>query len=630
MMIDKSLEYLFAQTGAKRWLNRPRLPRFNAILPKGYSDKPGPNPANYLYSGDRAALDITEDLAVRMTREFPMQVDEHGWAGSNAVPGDFYNLLAVSGYGMDPLSIPLMNNESFVKSLGIATNIRKEDIPWFQELVKLFFAHVTPENLHIRKKASSGFPYFTNDIQYRKMATLKCLHNIDDWLNALNGGASELERALNEYHSVIIYSVNERQQPPGVRFMGGKYSAKPRQAATPEEARSGSSTGQTFADMSVRGPDGRVIENHFAMRRRAVFGMSGVPNYVMTAILGSCRAVYLNRFSFTYKTRDAEDKERKIAPYEYLVGSDVKAMDTTVPTWFFNLLLEELEKYWDSRLVNVLRRMLFAPYVVPPPYIKTPSDYNPVYGRSPLDPTAFNVHVGLPSGIFINPDIGKLWMSFVYVILFRDSGALRFVSEIEPFLRGENKQHALLDSSDDATMLTNSAVVAQKLKAAKSPYAVLEPEVPVLYLGDVFCMDGGRKRAYPNPVTYLVNALVREDSIDRLDPVVHAEGVLARYQTYSRTPIFRDLNAIFEETCRKYAGINPYLIARSMAKRQKWSDVDAMVKSNPHYLHYRVDPKDVSPEVLDEIVATIPASDFFDNIKHLFKNQTYQTEDLDG
>jgi len=524
-----------------------------------------------------------------------------------------------------------MNNEKFIKSLGIRDSIRSVDRPWFNEIVKLFFGHVAPENLHIRKEASSSFPYFTKDIQWKKLATLKCLHYIDDWLDSMTGGPAELARAMNEYKSVLIYAVNERQQPNSIsKDESGKLSSKPRQSPTPEEARSGDFSGKTIADMSVHDASGNLIANHFAMRRRAVFGMSGVPNYVMTAIIGCCRAVYLDRFAFTYKTRDSADKERKIEQYEHLVGSDVKAMDTTIPKWFFDLLVEELHKYWDPRLVEVLRRMLFAPYVVPIPDPHMAGEYDPVFGGSPLDPKSFDVHVGLPSGIAINPDLGKLWMTFVYLILYKDSGALTHVGEIEPFLRGENRQHALLDSSDDATMLTNSHVVAKKLFAAESPYAILEPERPVLYLGDVFSMVGGRKRAFPNPVTFVVNALCREDSIDMKDPVIHSEGVLARHQTYSKTPIFRDLNAIYEEVCRKHAGINPYLIARQLAKRTKWSDADAQVKANPHYLHYRVDPKDVSPEVLDEIVAIIPHEDFFDRIKHLFKMPIYSREDLNG
>jgi hypothetical protein len=304
-------------------------------------------------------------------------------------------------------------------------------------------------------------------------------------------------------------------------------------------------------------------------------------------------------------------------------------MDTTLPKWFFKFFYSELTKYWDERLVKVLERMMDSSYVAASPWKRTHDSYNPVFGPDPLSGDE-GLSTGLPSGIFINPDIGKLWMTFVYVILFRDAGAISSPSEIEAFLQGKNNDHGMLDMGDDATLMTNSAVVARILKEAKSPYAVLEPETPVIFLGDVFAMDGGVKRAYPNPLTYIVNALAREHGIQTKAPVLYSEGVLARYQQYARTPIFRDLNRIYEEEVRNHIGVNPYLIARSVARRQQFDAIDAMVIANPDYLHYRVDPDDVSPEVLDSIVATLPAVDFFNQIRHLFKVPTVELDEYES
>jgi len=631
MKINREHEFLFKSTGAKRYVARKQVQKANALIPLTYSDRPeAGNREHFIYADDRRCLNITEELATVLNREFPVDVLPSGFAGPTAVPSDFNKLLNVSGCGADPLPIPVYNNDKFVKSLNLASSIRPMDVPWFKELVRLFFGAATPADLHIRIAASTGFPWFTNDNQYKKLSTLKCLHNIDDWLSKMTGKSADLADALNDYHSIYLYAIQKRQQPDSITNVNGVLTPKPRAVPTEDQARSGDYEGKQFADKSVHDYQGNLIEGHFAMRQRTVFGMSGVPNYVMTAVMGCFREVYLNRFSFTYKTRDDNDKERKISKYKFTVGSDVKSMDTSVPQWFFNDLYEELSKYWDERLIIVLKRMMKAPYVVPSPWIKTPEDYNPVFGPSPLQAEKFDAAVGLPSGVFINPDIGKLWMTFVYVILFRDSGALTQVSDIESFLQGNNSNHALLDMSDDATMLTNSASVRDRLLEAKSPYAVLEPETPVLFLGSVFCEVDGVKRSFPNPVTYVVNMLAREDSIDRLNPVNYAEGVLARHQQYSRTPIFRDINQITEEIIRKHTGVNPYLMARSMAKRQRFNDLDALVIANPHYLNYRVDPATVSKEVLDEIVATIPASDFFDKIRHLFKVPTTQLGELNG
>lgn len=620
MHIPDNLKYLLKEQGAKRWLTRSRQPRGNAIFPTTYSDRPVSGSTDYIYSDDPRFLRLTEKLATRLTAEFPATTTVEGFAGSNGVPSDFYTLLNVSGYGMDPLPIPVRDNAKLIEGSGLAQTIIPRDVPWLKELIRLFFGHVTPASLHIRKQASTSFPYFTSDIQYKKLSTLKILRSVDHFLDLATGSKRELEQLLREYDVTILYAIGERQQPNAIiRDSDGNFRSKDRIAPTEAEARSGTFDGGTKADMSVTTQDGRQIKGHFAMRRRDVFAMCGPLNYALTAIFNPFREVYLNRFEFTYKTRDRLDKRQKISKYTYVVGSDVKTMDKMVPRWFLDFLCDELTNYIDDRVCLLLRRMLAAPYVCPPPWRKTEENYNPFFGGDPCDHTSFDGSCGLPSGIFINPDIGKLWMTFVYVTSLRDIGALVTPSELEQFLQGRNPQHALLDMSDDAAFLTNSKVVAEKLVKLTSPYAILEPEQPVIYLGDVFTRTSDGVDAYPNPVTFVVNALCREDSIDRSPIGNYADGVLARHHVYSHSPIFRDLNAIYEEEVRAHLGINPTLMARALSQATRLTDVDALVRLNPGAIHYKVDPKDVSPMVLDELVATIPSVDFFQHVRHLYK-----------
>lgn len=623
MRIPPNLSYLFKPTAAKNYIGRKRLPRANALFLNSYSRTPQ-KPEDYIYADDPRVLKMTEALSDTCNREFPVDVDETGFAGPSAIPSDFSAMRCVSGYGMDPLPLPVFDNAKLVQSLGLVSKIRPADVPWLKELIRLFFGAVAPANLHLRKRANAGFPFFTSDIIYRLDITRRVLANVDDFLDAIAGDRHGLSRAHSQYHALIIASIQERQQPDNVfRKADGSWDTKRRPVPSIEEALSGDFAGnKLFADKSFRDAAGNVIDGHFAMRRRTVFGMAGVVNYLLTGIMACHRSVYLDRFSFTYKARDDADKVDKIKNYKYIVGSDVKSMDTTIPRWFFDFLCEELEQYWDGRLVIMLRRMLAAPYVVPPPWRRTSPDYNPVFGGDPLDPQSFRSCVGLPSGIAINPDIGKLWMTFVYCILFKDCGALSSPSDIEPFLQGKNPRFGLLDTSDDAVLMTNVPHVAEALRVGKSPYSVLEPETPVQYLGSVFAMTSRGAASYPNAVTYLRNAIAREDSIDRIRVENYCEGVLARVEAYSSAPVFRDLHTIYEEHTRKFLGISPLAIARNLAIRQKFTGIDALVLSNPAYLHYRVDAEEVSPDVLADIMATIPAEDYFNDIRHLFKVPT--------
>jgi len=622
MYIAPEMQFLFAHPRLKQWLLRPRGPRPNAIFPAVLESRPLPTRENYIFADDRRALNLTEALVKEYSREFPMDVRPNGFAGPTTVPGNWLALLSVSGCGMNPLPIPISNNAQLIKENKLRSSIDEKDKPWLKELVKLFFGHSTPADLHVRKEAGTGLPINLRgeeSVQYKKLGALKALRNSDHFLSCVSGGKEGLETAREVYHVVLASMIHERQQPSSGTLVNGVPTPKSRIAPTEEEARSGNYLGQTLADMRVFDQAGEVIEGHWAMRRRDVFGGCGIANYFLTAIFGCFRSVYLNRFAFTYKTRDRLDKEEKIRRFKYVVGSDVKTMDKMVPRWFLDEVLSELTNYLDPRVVELMRRMYQAPYIAPSPWIETPKDYNPVFGGSPLDPGSFTQHVGLPSGVAFNPDWGKLWMTFVYAILYRDVGALYSPGELEPMLRGKHHDIALLDASDDAAMLTNSAAVMQRLLKPSSPYAVLEVETPVVFLGDVFCEIDGEKKVYPNPLTYVVNVIAREDSVTSKDVNTWADGVMARQQVYSANPIFRDLFAVFRANCRQHLGYDPFLIAQSMARQHKFEDADAMVIDDPATLHYKVDPADVSPETLNRVVATVPAADFYTHIEHLFR-----------
>lgn len=620
MKLGRHHQGLFESPGSIRWLKRDRKPLPHAILPLTIDTRAETSSDNFLFSTDSRALALKEALADRLTHEFPASKDEYGFATDTGVPGDFYALRNLSGCGMDPLPIPVISNKDLLESNNIATTIDPADKPWLIEVVRLFFEYAAPANLHIRKAASTAFPFFTSDVQYKKLATWKIISNMDSFFDAALGNSSAHAKVLlDEFHSLNVAGINERQSSDSVKkTANGVFEPKVRIAPTIEEARSGNYSGKTTANKKVT-IDGVEIEGHFAMRRRDVFSYSGPPNYFLTAIASSFREVYLHRFSATYKSRGSADKEQRIAPYLHVIGSDVKTMDKMMPEFFIDAVLVEMAKYMDERIPMLLKRMLKSPYVVPPPFINTPSDYDPLFGVSPLvDPTWEQWH-GLPSGIAFNPDFGKLWMTFVYVLVMRDAGGLKLPGEIEAFLMHQNKDVAMLNMSDDCCFLTNSFTIAERLRTATSKYAILEPEQPVIYLGDVFTRHNGGVRAFPNPITYVVNMLAREDSVAKLNLKNYAEGFIARQQVYSASPIFRDINSIFEEECKRHISVSPSFIARSLASMAPQSDVDAMFRLDPRVIYYKVDPSEVSPELLNEVVATIPAKDIWPHTSKLFR-----------
>jgi len=157
---------MFKASRAMNWLKRSRLPQANALFPLTYSDDPNKRgPDHFAFADDPRMLDLTADLDTLLTDRFPMDVRPSGFAGPSAVPGAFHALRNVSGYGMDPLPLPLINNAKFIDSLGLEKSIRKADVPYFKETIRLYFGHAAPAPLYLRKQASSGFPWFTSNLE---------------------------------------------------------------------------------------------------------------------------------------------------------------------------------------------------------------------------------------------------------------------------------------------------------------------------------------------------------------------------------------------------------------------------------------------------------------------------------
>lgn len=617
--LKREMPHLFGHQGAQRWLSRVAVNRGAALFPRSLQ-RNAKGRLEYVRATDPEILAAMEWARIELNKLAPVDTTPEGYAGPTAVPDNWNALLNVAGTRQDPKPIPLMDNDAFTKSLGVESGMRPEHRPFFSEVMRLLFEAARPEDLHIRKEASTSLPYFSNDVAYKQERALAALLNADEFLNLGVGGPKTAPMWLDKYHAIMVYAVHERRQPDSVEEDEyGNLKAKDRTAPTEAEARSGKYDGRTVADKRVFDDDGNVIKDHFAMRCRDVFGMNGPINYFLTAIFSAFRGVYLDRFEATYKTRGDEDKTSKIEKWRFAVGSDVKTMDKSIPRWFFDWFCDELANYLDERVCILIRRALSASYVAPNPWRITPDSYNPMFGPDPFKGIA-DLCVGLPSGIACNPDLGKLWMTCVYVCMYFDMGAIASPSEVEALLAGRHQRVGLLDSSDDAVFLTNDPVLAKRLRSPSSPYARLGPETPVKYLGSVFARgSNGKLVSVPNIVTYLVNLYCREDSIDRKKPEDWALGMVARKRVYSAAPMFREVNAFNDELLKRFLGFNPLNFAKVMAGWQTMDYTTALVRISPQVIHYKVDPKDVPPEVLAEIVSTIPHGKFFDNIRHLFK-----------
>lgn len=602
-------EELTKSPGARRWLGRNRGPRDQEILPG-------------MYSFSSEYLKTMENIVRTLNDELPIDVTDEGFCGPSGIGADFNRGLSVSGYGMDPLPIPIMNNRGLLQERGISggfVNERHEQI--FNELVDEMFGYHKPSACRIRKEASTGIPFFTSDMDYKKDRLHRAFAGARDLLSAV--GRRDWTHLLMTYDIVLAYAINERQQADSGSWDGKSVPVfKERLVPDADYARSGGEEGRLYpADKEVV-IDGHKFQFHSAMRRRTVFGMSFVPNYFTSAVLGCIREVYLERFAFTWKHRSFEDMSAKAARFKYAIGFDVKNMDNNIPMWALKKLCDRLRNHLADEFVDLIERMYQAPFVMPNPFRERDPKYNPYYGKIPLTDDAFDLEVGLASGISINPDTGKFFMVFTYLCMMHDCGVDFSLVEM---LQGSHPEAAMLNMSDDCVLLANTDSLREKATVYKSPYAILEPEVPAQFLGGVFMREsGGALKVVPNANTYFINFFVPERGINHPSrSSTWSLGYTERRHHYSTAPAFKMVDQVIESKFIDGFGVSPWILAQlhhSAQQGQGMSPVDEMVLNNPHYLHYRISPQDVSEKVLDLIVSSIPPEEFYESIRFIFKH----------
>lgn len=615
--LNSTWRLLLQKAGLLRFLARTVENRGVAIFPE-------------VMSTDRKVLRFLEILADRLTEAFPATADESGVCGPNAIPRNFYALRNVAGYVMNPTSIPPVDNAMIREDLGLLDKFhspRHQAI--FNELIKQMFGRASPASVPIRRSASTGSPDYVDDVPKKKRELRLALTNLDDFLALVDRG--NLSGLYQKYNATIVQSLGIRLQPDSVtKDENGRFTTKSREVNDELAARSSFKEGRRFAADKTVCIDGQKVPGHFAMRRRTVYGMSFVANYVVSAHCACWRQVYLEEYAFTWKHRTAVSILEKMQLFKHQVGVDVKQFDQSVGSFLIDAFLEQLAKYVDRRFVELLRLMFHAPFISPAPSVGAPSDderINPFFGTDPFDVKSFTMNLGLPSGIGINPDFGKFIMTFQYLCLLDDYYHDVMEVGLPTILTGHHTKYALLDMSDDGVILTNDAHFAAFVAEGNYPskYFKLELESPVSFLGNVpYRKEDGSLGLAPDLVSFFVNWWVPEKGVDHPSRrQFWAIGDRERRAHYAKCPSYSAAFKIYTELFYEHFGVHPESIAQKYYPEQKafsaLSYIDQLVMMRPELLLYKYDENQVSQKVLDYVQVSLPAAEVWPLIKDSFR-----------
>lgn len=575
-----------------------------------------------VFSTDRDFLKFMSHLRRELMTRFPMEIYPDGTC-KDGIASKFSKLGNVAGVLMTPTSIPAEDNTHLRNLLGLVCDHFKNDEhrEIAESLFSCMFEYFDIANLHLNRLASMGPPIYSNDIILKKQLLLKCLKEHEQFLRYIDNG--NLDALMLDYNAPLVYLIGERVQPDSMVERDGVFSPKPRLVNTEAYSRGLDDNGRIIADKSVR-IDGLLLDEHCAMRRRNVWGHAFVCNYALATYMNFFRAHYLSEYHFTWKHRSLPDIADKIDKWKYFAGFDVTNFDTTVPQFLIDYLTDKFSEVLDPRVAKMMKLMCHAPFIAQTP-TNAPHDIivtNPFHGIDPFNVDTFKFNYGLPSGIACNPDFGKFFMMFQYLVLMNDLCHDVLKVGVDRILRGDHDRYAFLNMGDDCVVLMNDERLYKSVISGKykTDYFKVEPESPISFLGGVIYREGNKTKVAPNLETYFANWLCPEKGIDHYARKnFWAVGEFERTKYYASAPCFKDAYDLMNSLFTKYVGKSiPTLVDHARLEQLELfnlSPIDMLVLQNPGYLHYRFTEDDISEQVRDILVTSLEGDELFNFIK---------------
>lgn len=564
-------------------------------------------------------LRFTAKLAERLNLEFPANIDEHGFASDNAVPGGFGAIMSVMGTAMDPMPLPLIDNKPIRDRLELTDREprgRAELI--FKQLIQTVLSNPVRSGFRLNKRSSCGMPLMIGGhLEIKKRWWYECLA---EWTSIAKLFARGDYGALFKEHNIIFAAYpTRRSQPEAGR-------SKERMVFDMDYAMSAGRQGREFAAnkrLSIPG----ASELHEAMRIRLAFAYSGKINYLLTSMLAPFREYYLNEFAFTWKHNNIPDK---IARFKYLVGTDVANMDATVPRWFNDWVCEHLTQYWQAPLPEMMRVANLSPMLMMNPAV---DGTGIKWSANPFEAESHDQWMGLKSGIANNPDYGKIFMVGVYLCLIDSVTQDVLESGIDTILRGHHQRYGLLNQGDDNLIGVQDSALFEALRDAldENPdrIAKLEKEASISFLGNVAYKKHGTIRVAPNVVSSVVNLFAHERSVDSRFRPYYKEGYIARQYLYAQAPVFKDVWAITEEVFKDEFSVS---LGRAFASGPDYHKPEmGFDMSSPFDREVMLDPskilwktgiaENVSPELRDSLLGSVSVEDNMEHTAPLWKQK---------
>lgn len=359
------------------------------------------------------------------------------------------------------------------------------------------------------------------------------------------------------------------------------------------------------------------FNNFFSMRSRFVYGGSGTFNYPLSYIGTGWRKYYSSKFPAFFK-HDFNKFTAKLKGKRFLLSIDFKNFDQNMHQSYTDTLFRNCDHMHEYAQDYILRLLGI------PCFSKNDYKESTGYFIHNLDtPRFFNAY-GNPSGITFVADIAKLVGGSVALTLLMVCFNLTY-TDLELILKNEHSRFTLFNGGDDNlyafefeadkvmfekfmnkhNIYEGDGVTRRFVKSA-SGYEILVEATPV-FLGHDFVRLNDQITPIQDIRNLASKLLLAEREFGK-DKPFWAMGFWLRLELLKNHPYYSRMYEAFNQAVydnfRTDLETMFYVTSRPQVEDYvNMADVYFML--DPAYIHYRLDPDDISPEILEKVFMSV-------------------------
>lgn len=557
--------------------------------------------------------------------------DRGEWTGSNGVADNFDAMLSVTGVPMQPRGYVSMNSSTERKRYNLPLGFRDErEREVFSFAARAMFSAYVKGDIRIKDGSSSGPPHMVSDRERKIKIATQALANENQIIDlTLSNKMDELRRKCSVVWLAHCGGRLQQEVPSKKRSVISPMTAA-YDVADPGYPE--------YADKSVAYAG--LPDNFCAQRARIVVGIPTAINVILAKYLKPYDDVFTKRFPLTFKNRQSDLTASKLNyAFSRLERPDCAFVDVTgYDRTFFaeahDAVAAVIADAIHPDIGEFYRYAMSCPYYIP----ATTEEFNKTGTKGYLfgDPNDM-IHSRerisfLLSGTFATSINGRLGIFGNHLVLLdyllgrnlTYEDALAYLSwDKDVFMLNGGDDHAVIGERD-----LIKAYFDEQFQADHSLFR-LDRQPRSIYLGNVYApladspvddrnmpAKNARFTSYPNISSFIIKTFSPERGYDHRLRRGWREGLKYKLQHYASCPAFGDVMRILDEVHEEIYGLSFSAYVNGLSALSI-SDADALFMDNPDAIYYKLDPSEVSPELLAAEFVSIPQSQILYDRYHL-------------